>query len=131
MPQLRLLHIALSLSAVIMTAIFGSLRSVLTSAPPALPQLLTLVILGFAGMLILSAAVLRTRIPAMEGGVNADEWVANNKAQCLILWAMLEGSAVLCGLALFLGARTILAAGLAAGALGFLVSQSPGTVAGH
>ena len=131
MPQLRLLHIALSLSAVIMTAIFGSLRSVITNPPPPLPEAMTFVILGFAAMMILSAAVVRTRIPAMEGGVNADEWVARNKAQCLILWAILEGSSVLCGLALFLGANPWGAGGLAAGALGFLVSQSPGTVAGH
>jgi|GEM_PF-3716715 len=131
MPQLRLLHIALCLSAVIMTAIFGSLRSLISSPPAPLPEVMTFVILGFAAMMILSAAVIRTRIPAMEGGVNADEWVARNKAQCLILWAILEGSATLCGLSLFLGANPLAGGGLAAGALGFLVSQSPGTVAGH
>jgi len=93
--------------------------------------MIPLVILGFAVMMILSAAVLRTRIPPMESGSNADEWAARNKTQCLILWMVLEGSAILCAVALFLGADPWLAGGLAAGALGFLASQSPGAVAGH
>ena len=131
MRQLRLLHLPLVLGPVLFTAILVFLRSTGPTSATGVPPMIPLVILGFAVMMILSAAVLRTRIPPMESGSNADEWAARNKTQCLILWMVLEGSAILCAVALFLGADPWLAGGLAAGALGFLASQSPGAVAGH
>ena len=131
MSQLRLLHIALSLSAVVMTLVFSALRSIGLAGTGGVPTMITYVLLGFAAMIILTAATVRTRIPAANAGDADDNWASTNKATCIILWAMLEGGAALCGIALFLGANPWLAGGFAAGALGFLVSQSPGTLAGH
>jgi hypothetical protein len=131
MSQLRLLHIALSLSAVVMTLIFGALRSLGPAATDAVPPTITNVLLGFAALIILSAATLRTRIAAANAGDSEEVWAGANKGSAIILWAMLEGSAAICGIALFLGGNPVLAGGFAAGALGFLVSQSPGTLAGH
>lgn len=113
-----------------MTLVFGGLRSVGPEAGAA-PAVITYVLLGFAAMVILSAAALRTRIPAATGDLADESWVSANKAQCIILWAMLEGGAAVCGISLFLGASPWVAGALAAGALGFLVSQSPGTLVGH
>jgi hypothetical protein len=131
MSQLRLLHIALSLSAVVLTLVFGALRSSGPASSGSVPAFITYVLLGFAGMIILGAASVRTRISAARAGEVDEKWITENKARCLILWAMLEGGAAVCGVALFLGADPWIAGALAAGALGFLVSQSPGTLAGH
>jgi len=131
MSQLRLLHIALSLSAVVLTLVFGALRTLGPADAVHAPTFVTYVLLGFAAMVILSAASVRTRISAARAGEVNENWLNENKARCLILWAMLEGGAAICGVALFLGADPWLAGALAAGALGFLVSQSPGTLAGH
>ena len=131
MQQLRILHIALSLSAVVMTLVFGALRSIGPASSGAVPAMVTYVLLGIAATIILTAASIRTKIPAVNAGDLDEKWANTNKATCIILWAMLEGGAAVCGIALFLGANPWLAGGFAAGALGFLVSQSPGTLAGH
>lgn len=130
MPQLRLLHIMLCVSAAIITLILGVLRSFGPAGTVAMPPMVLWTLLGFAGVAILSGATLRTMIPAMEG-IDEAAWVAANRTRCLMVWATLEGGVGLCAVALFLGANPWVAGGLAAGGLGFLASQSPGTLAGH
>ena len=130
MPQLRLLHIMLCFSAAVITLLLGALRSFGPAATVDLPAMVHWTLVGFAAVAILSGAVLRTMVPAMEGTDEAG-WVAANRTKCLGVWAVLEGGVGLCAIALFLGANPWIAGGLAAGGLGFLASQSPGTVAGH
>lgn len=131
MPQLRILHIGLSLSAVLVTLTLGALRSFGPVGTEALPPVLTWTLLGLAGMTILSAATVRTSIPAATADQGDEVWVNNNRMKCLMVWALLEGGVALCAIALFLGANPWPAGVLAAGGLGFLASQSPGTLAGH
>ena len=131
MPQLRILHIGLSLSAVLVTLTLGALRSFGPASTEALPPVLTWTLLGLAGMTILSAATVRTSIPAATADQGDEVWVNSNRMKCLLVWALLEGGVALCAIALFLGANPWLAGALAAGGLGFLASQSPGTLAGH
>lgn len=131
MSQLRLFHIVLSIGAVLVTLALGGLRSIGPAATGSVPVLLTYILLGFAGMMILGSATFRIQIPAARSGDSIDDWAEANKGKCIVLWAMLEGATFICGVALFLGASPWIAGALAAGALGFLMSQSPGTVAGH
>jgi len=131
MPQLRILHIGLSLSAVFVTLTLGALRSFGPGNTEALPPVLTWTLLGLAGMTILSAATVRTSIPAATADQGDEVWIIGNRMKCLMVWALLEGAVALCAIALFLGANPWPAGALAAGGLGFLASQSPGTLAGH
>ena len=130
MPRLRLLHLLLCVSAVAITLLLGALRSFGPAGTVEIPPIMYWSLIVFAGVAILSGATLRTMIPAMEG---ADEegWVAANQGRCLVTWASIEGGVALCAVALFLGANPWIAGGFAAGGLGFLASQSPGTLAGH
>ena len=131
MPQLRLLHILLCFSAAVITLLLGALRSFGPASTMALPPILTWTLLGFAGVTILSAATVRTSIPAATADQGDDLWVTTNRMKCVAVWATLEGGVALCAIALFLGANPWPAGALAAGGLGFLASQSPGTLAGH
>jgi len=127
---LRLLHVLLCLSAAVITLLLGALRSFAPAATVDLPPTMLWIFIGFAGVAILTGAMLRTGIPVLEG-VDEAGWVAANRTKCVGVWAVLEGGVGLCALALFLGANPWIAGGLAAGGLGFLASQSPGTLAGH
>lgn len=131
MPQLRILHIAICLSAAIVLAAFGALRSFGPAAVSVVPGMVAWTLLGFAAMLILSAAAFRTSIPPVEMSTGEEAWVAQYRGKCVALWALCEGGVMLSALAFFFGAGPLVAGVLAAGALGFLASQSPGTLAGH
>ena len=130
MPRLRLLHISLTLSAIVITLTLGALRSFGPVATVALPPLVAWTLLGFAGISFLSGASVRTMIPGMEG-VDEAPWIAANTGRAVAVWAVLEGGVCLCAVALFLGANVYAAGILAAGGLGYLASLSPGTLAGH
>ena len=130
LPQLRLLHILLCTSAAVITLLLGALRSFGPAGTIDLPVMVHWTLIAFAAVMILTGAVLRTMIPVMEG-IDEAGWVATNRTRCVGVWAVLEGGVGLCAIALFLGANPWIAGGLAAGGLGFLASQSPGTLAGH
>ena len=130
MPRLRLLHLLLCVSAAAITLLLGALRSFGPAGTVEIPPIMYWSLIVFAGVAILSGATLRTMIPAMEG-IDEAGWVAANQSRCLITWASIEGGVALCAVALFLGANPWIAGGFAAGGLGFLASQSPGTLAGH
>ena len=131
MPQLRILHIGLSLSAVLVTLTLGALRSFGPASTGALTPVLAWTLLGLAAMTMLSAATVRTSIAAATADQGDEVWIDANRIKCLTVWALLEGGVALCAIALFLGANAWPAGVLAAGGLGFLASQSPGTLAGH
>lgn len=131
MRQLRMLHFPLILGPVMALAILAFLRSTQPVAEGSVPSVVPFILLGFSGMLILTGAVMRTRIPPLEAGADPDRWAEQQKTACVALWATLEASVLLCAVAIFLGADPWIAGALAAGGLGFLASQSPGAVAGH
>lgn len=131
MPQLRLLHIALCLSAAVITLVLGSTRSLGFEPLTPVPVMVRWVLLVMAGMTILTAATIRTSLEPASRDEPIEAWVERSRSKCVVLWALIEGAAVLCGVALMLGANPWAAGILAAGALGFLASQSPGTLAGH
>lgn len=131
MPQLRILHIALCLSAALITLALGSMRSFSPVGEVALSPMVAWVLLGMAAMTILSAATIRSTIEPARADEPTEAWVEHWRGKCVIVWALLEGAAVLCAVALLLGANPWGAGALAAGGLGFLASQSPGTLAGH
>src|SRR6476659_575774 len=101
MPQLRILHIGLSLTAVLVTLALGALRSFGPAATEALPPILTWTLLGLAGMTMLSAATVRTSIPAATADQGDEPWISANRGKCVAVWAMLEGGVGLCAIALF------------------------------
>ena len=131
MPQLRIIHIALCIGAASITAVLAALRSFGPAASAPLPEMVGWVLLGLSATTIVGAAVLRSTIQAMEGGVTEESWLAANRGRMVALWAACEGGVVAASMALFLGASPLVAGALAAGGLGFMASQSPGTLAGH
>jgi hypothetical protein len=131
MKQLRLLHIAICGSAVIMALLFGSLRSLTPGMVMEPEQMVTWIMLGVALSMILGATVFRTRISAMRVGDDEGAWVEANRAPAILFWALLEGSVAVAALSIFMGANPWFGGGLAAVGLGLLISQSPGTLAGH
>jgi hypothetical protein len=131
MKQLRLLHIAICGSAVIMALLFGSLRSLTPGMVMEPEQLVTWIMLGVSLSMVLGATVFRTRISAMRAGDDEAAWVEANRAAAILFWALLEGSVAVSALSIFMGANPWIGGGLAAVGLGLLISQSPGTLAGH
>lgn len=131
MAQLRIIHIALCLGAAMVALVLGALHSLVPDTAVALPGILPWVFLGFSGVMLLSAAAFRTTIPAADTAMGEEEWLTQNRGKGVILWALCETSIVLAALAFFFGANTLTAGILAAGGLGFMASQSPGTLAGH
>lgn len=131
MPQLRLIHIALCLGAAIVALVLGALHSLVPDTAVDLPALLPWVFLGFSGVMLLAAAAFRTTIPPADTAMGEEAWLTENKGKGIVLWALCESSVVLAALAFFFGASTMIAGVLAAGGLGFMASQSPGTLAGH
>ena len=131
MPQLRIIHIALCLGAAMIAVVLGALHSLLPDTAVELPTLLPWVFLGLSGVMLLSAAAFRTTIPPADTAMGEEAWLTANRGKGMILWALCESSVVLAALAFFFGASTLFAGILAAGSLGFMASQSPGTLAGH
>jgi hypothetical protein len=87
--------------------------------------------LGVSLSMILAATVFRTRITAMRAGDDEAAWLTANRPMAILFWALLEGGVAVAALSIFMGANPWLAGGLAAVGLGLLISQSPGTLAGH
>ncbi|HVX89143.1 MAG TPA: hypothetical protein VG940_09465 [Gemmatimonadales bacterium] len=131
MPQLRIIHIALCLSSAIITALFGALRTLMPEVVTGLPDFIPLVFLGLSAMVILSAAAFRTTIPPVDAAAGEEAWLTAGRGKAVALWALCEGGVMLAALAFFFGANPWLAGGFAAGGLGYMASQSPGTLAGH
>ncbi len=131
MPKLRLIHIALCLGAAIITAMFGALRTLMPDIVVDFPVLVAWTFLGFSATLTLSAAAFRTTIPPADVGTGEEAWLLTGRGKAVALWALCEAGVVLSALAFFFGASPWVAGGLAAGGLGFMASQSPGTLAGH
>jgi hypothetical protein len=131
MPQLRLLHIALCLSAAIIAVMFGALRSLMPDTDPGLPAIAGWILLGCSAAIIVSAMALRSTVPPIDSAAGEEAWLPTAKGKAILLWALCEGGVVLSALAFFFGAQPWVAGALAAGGLGFLASQSPGTLAGH
>jgi hypothetical protein len=131
MPQLRLLHIALCLSTAIIAVMFGALHSLMPDTDPGLPAIVAWILLGCSAAIIVFAMTLRSAISPMDSAAGEGAWLTTAKGKAVVLWALCEGGVVLAALAFFFGANPWVAGGLAAGGLGFLASQSPGTLAGH
>lgn len=131
MPQLRLIHIALCLSAAIVTVMFGALRTLMPDTVAEIPSFIAWIFLGLSAMIILSAAAFRTTIPAADSVAGEEAWLVAGRGKAIALWALSESGVVLSALAFYFGASPWLAGGFAAGGLGFMASQSPGTLAGH
>jgi hypothetical protein len=131
MPQLRLLHIALCLSAAIMTVMFGALHSLMPDTDLGLPPIVAWILLGCSAAIIVFAMTVRSAIDPMDSAAGEEAWLSASKGKAIVLWALCEGGVVLAALAFFFGAQPWVAGGLAAGGLGFMASQSPGTLAGH
>ena len=131
MPQLRILHLALCLSTAIVTLVFGALRSLMPDTDPGLPAIAAWILLGCSAAIIVFAMTFRSSIPQIDSAAGEEAWLMTAKGKAVVLWALLEGGVVLSALAFFFGAQPWVAGALAAGGLGFLASQSPGTLAGH
>lgn len=131
MSKLRILHIAICGSAVIMALLFGSLRSLTPGMVMEPEQLVTWIMLGVALSMLLAATVFRTRISSMRAGDDEAAWVEANRPMAILFWALLEGGVAVAALSIFMGANPWFGGGLAAVGLGLLISQSPGTLAGH
>jgi hypothetical protein len=131
MPQLRLLHIAITLSATAVAIALGVLGVLHRPTEFPFPAVFEWVLFGLSATMVLVGAIMRTSFPPVEEVQGIDEWAVTNRGRCVVLWAIIEASVFLAAIALFLGANPLTAGALAAGGLGFLASQSPGTLAGH
>lgn len=131
MPQLRIIHIALCLGAAFVTAIFGALRTLMPAPMTEMPAMVAWTFVGLSAMIILAAAAFRTTIAPADQGMGEEAWLVTGRGKAVVLWALCEGGVMLAALAFFFGANPWVAGGLAAGGLGFMASQSPGTLAGH
>ena len=114
-----------------MALLFGSLRSLTPGMVMEPDQVVTWIMLGVALSMILGATVFRTRISSMRAGDDETAWVASNRGMAVLFWALLEGGVAVAALSIFMGANPWFGGGLAAVGLGLLISQSPGTLAGH
>lgn len=131
MSQLRLIHIALCLGSAIIATVFGAMHFLTPDLSIQIPSVVPWTFLGLSALTVLGAAAFRGTIDPADTAGSVEEWQARNRGKAVALWALCEGGVVLAALAFFFGASPMFAGVLAAGGLGFLASQSPGTLAGH
>lgn len=131
MRQLRLLHIAICIGATIALIVFTVILTVTSAARASVPPVIPWTLLGVSVAAIVAGALIRGSIPPMEAAANEDEWAKANQGRSVAVWAACEGGVALAAVAIFFGANPFVAGSIAAGGLGFLASQSPGTLAGH
>ena len=122
----RVLHAALTLSAIL---IVGVLVVVSRISPPAVPNL-TNVLRVAAGVEILTMAVLMKLVTAqlepLRAGEDAGAWWAAQAPRAIVVWALAEATAALAGVFWFLTRDPLLLMALGAFALGALVWTRPG-----
>ena len=131
MPQLRLIHIALCLGSAVIATMFGAMHFLMPDTAVQIPSVVPWTFLGLSVLMVLGAAAFRNTIEPADTAGSVDEWQTRNRGKAIVLWALCEGGVVLAALAFFFGVNPMFAGVLAAGGLGFLASQSPGTLAGH
>jgi hypothetical protein len=88
----RLLHLALISGVVLMTAIFLLLPR--PSAPVPNPILLYATF-GIGAVMFAGALVIANQLPRDSATRDADEWWRANLGRAVVVWAMLEGPALL------------------------------------
>lgn len=119
----RIIHLALVLGVVVVTAVLVAVRAALP--PPATPAVLLPVLVAVALGTIILALVLKARIPGRVGGASDEAWWAVNLRRAIPVWALLESVALVGAVFYFIGVGP---AGVvvAGGALALLVANGPG-----
>ncbi|HLB35185.1 MAG TPA: hypothetical protein VJL31_01300 [Gemmatimonadales bacterium] len=122
----RVLHAALTLSAML---ILGVLVVLSRLSPPAAPQLTT-VLRAAAGAEILTMAVLMKLVTAqvepLRTGEDPDAWWMAQAPRAIVLWALAEATAAIGGVFWFLTRDLLLLIALGGFGLGALIWMRPG-----
>ncbi len=77
------------------------------------------------GLAVVVAQVMKTRIARLDPSGDRDAWWMSHAGRVLIVWAMIEGSAVLGAVFWFLTGDGVILAGVSAVALALLVMNRP------
>ncbi|MBI2072349.1 MAG: hypothetical protein HYW06_02720 [Gemmatimonadetes bacterium] len=122
----RILHAALTLTAILIIGVFVALARV---SPPPAPNLTT-VLRAAAGAEILTVVVLMKlvsgQIEALRTGEDAAAWWAAQGPRAIVLWALAEATAAIGGVFWYLARDPLLLVGLGGFGLGALVWMRPG-----
>ena len=118
-----LLHRMLGIGMVILAAVIVILRQTVMSGPIDEGLLFpAYVVMGASALMIAtSLMMLKPRVPRRRAGQTRDAYWAdvNTARQAMLVWFLLEGSAVLASVAFFLSASPIAAALIVAGVVAF------------
>lgn len=131
LTRLRIVHVALIASSVIITALLWGARSMPGAAPPVGPVTQMILYVGIAvGVLALlvGMAAWRTiapyQLPAEFG-----EWMRSAGPRMIVTWGLCEGAAVVGGITYFTTGNGVVCGVLSAAAVLAVIYHSPGKLA--
>jgi hypothetical protein len=128
--QLRIIHVALLLSAITITGIIWVISRMPNASPPPSEATHLILYVGLAvGALALGLAVMVWRsIPTFALPMDPTAWARAAVPRMVVAWAMLEGAAVVGGVTYFVTGNAIACGGLSAVAIVALAIHSPGKI---
>lgn len=129
--QLRIVHLALVASSVVVTGIVWALRSMPNAAPPASTAVSSILYVGAAvSLLALGIGTLAWRgIAPHQPPAELGAWLRTTGPRMVVTWGLCEGAAVVGGVTYFMTGNAPICAALSTlGVLGVLV-HAPGKLA--
>ncbi|MFI5235646.1 MAG: hypothetical protein ACHQXA_08050 [Gemmatimonadales bacterium] len=131
LTQLRIVHLALVASSVVVPGVVWWARVMPGAAPPVSAATGSILYVGLSvGILALLVGIAAWRgIPAYEPAAELTQWLRTTAPRMVVTWGLCEGAAVIAAITYFVTGDTIVCGALAAAAVIGVIVHSPGKLA--
>jgi hypothetical protein len=131
LTQLRIVHVALIVSSIVITAVLWGARAVPGAAPPVGPVTQMTLYVGIAvGVLALLVGVAAWRtIAPYQPPAELREWMRGAGPRMIVTWGLCEGAAVVGGITYFTTGSAVACGALSIVAVLATIYHSPGKLA--
>ena len=128
LTQLRIVHVALVASSLVITGVLWWVRGTPGAAPPASPVTAMILYVGLAvGALALAVGMAAWKtISPYESPADLKAWLNSVAPRMVVTWGLCEGAAVVGGVTYFMTGSTVACGTLAAAAIVAVILHSPG-----
>lgn len=131
LTQLRIVHVALMASSLVITGVLWWVRSMPGAAPPANPVTAMILYVGLAvGALALAVGMAAWKtITPYERPADLAAWLKSAAPRMVVTWGLCEGAAVVGGVTYFMTGSTVACGALSLLAVLAVIFHSPGKLA--